>query len=318
MAELQHITEGITGEEAARIIYENDEAVIARAESIDEKKLDKSEYTSADVLAKLLTVGGSGSNLDADKVDGVHIWTGTKTEYEALESKDANTLYVIRGETTYLEILGEAKAYADEKDSALRDELTAADSAVLAAVRGGASDGYNTLKKLQTYIEAINTALSGTDTPDVIDTLNEALAFIREHQSEIESLVNTYVKKSAIADNLTTDDATKVLSARQGIELTRQIGERATAASLNEHVSDTTKHITAGERAGWNAKLDASAYTAADVLAKLKTADGYDSGLVTDFITDRRDATPLGLWTGTKAEYDAVSIKDPRTLYIVL
>lgn len=316
MVELQHITEGITGEEAARIVYENDEAAIAYADSIDEKKLDASDYTAADVLAKLLSVGGSGSNLDADKVDGVHIWTGTKAEYEALESKDANTLYVVRGETTYLEILVEAKAYADEKDSALRDELIAADSAVLAAVRGGASDGYNTLKKLQTYIEAINTALSGTDTPDVIDTLNEALAFIREHRSEIESLVHTYIKKDAIADNLTTDDATKVLSARQGIEITRQIGERATAASLNEHVSDTTKHVTAGERTGWNAKLDASAYTAADVLAKLKTVDGNGSGLEADLLTDQVSGNGLKVWVCSEAQYNASS-KDPNTLYIV-
>lgn len=65
-------------------------------------------------------------------------------------------------------------------------------------------------------------------------------------------------------------------------------------------------------------KLDAVNYTAADVLAKLLTVSGYGSKLVSDFIADRRDATALGVWTGTQSEYDAVAIKDPRTLYIVL
>lgn len=65
-------------------------------------------------------------------------------------------------------------------------------------------------------------------------------------------------------------------------------------------------------------KLDAANYTAADVLEKLLTVAGYGSRLVADFIADRKDATALGVWTGTQSEYDAVAIKDPRTLYIVL
>lgn len=35
-------------------------------------KLDSSSYTASDVLTKLLTVDGSGSNLDADLLDGQH------------------------------------------------------------------------------------------------------------------------------------------------------------------------------------------------------------------------------------------------------
>jgi hypothetical protein len=37
-----------------------------------ELKLDSSSYTAADVLSKLLTVDGSGSGLDADKLDGLN------------------------------------------------------------------------------------------------------------------------------------------------------------------------------------------------------------------------------------------------------
>lgn len=65
-------------------------------------------------------------------------------------------------------------------------------------------------------------------------------------------------------------------------------------------------------------KLDAANYTAADVLAKLLAVDGYGSKLVSDFIADRKDASALGFWSGTQSEYNAIAIKDPRTIYIVL
>lgn len=49
-------------------------------------KLDTSTYTAADVLTKLLTVDGTGTGLDADKVDGFNIST-------ASSGTDANTIY---------------------------------------------------------------------------------------------------------------------------------------------------------------------------------------------------------------------------------
>ena len=138
-----------------------------------------------------------------------------------------------------------AKDYADEREAVIRTDFEQGDADALAeaakelaeaiaVLKGDASADYDTLKKLQTRIEAINEAISGTATPDTIDTLNEALAFIREHQGEIESLVNTYVKKEAIANDLTTDDATQVLSAAQGVALKALID--AVTASLSGYV----------------------------------------------------------------------------------
>ena len=49
-------------------------------------KLASSSYTAADVLSKLLTVDGTGTGLDADKVDGFNIST-------ASSGTDANTIY---------------------------------------------------------------------------------------------------------------------------------------------------------------------------------------------------------------------------------
>jgi len=53
---------------------------------------------------------------------------------------------------------------------------------------------------------------------------------------------------------------------------------------VDEHKTDDIKHITSTERTIWNNKLDASAYTAADVLVKVKTVDGDGSGLDADMV----------------------------------
>ncbi|NLX81591.1 MAG: hypothetical protein GXZ03_08520, partial [Proteiniphilum sp.] len=58
----------------------------------------------------------------------------------------------------------------------------------------------------------------------------------------------------------------------------------ALASDLTAHLGDNVKHITNAERTAWNNKLNASAYTAADVLAKVKTVDGDGSGLDADLL----------------------------------
>ena len=51
-------------------------------------KLDATEYTAADVLAKLLTVDGTGSGLDADTLDGNH--AETANEASRIVARDEN------------------------------------------------------------------------------------------------------------------------------------------------------------------------------------------------------------------------------------
>lgn len=88
---------------------------------------------------------------------------------------------------------------------------------IIGEIQGGQVDaGYNTLLKLQNKLQAVENAINGDDGDALIETLQEALGFINQHKGDIESLVNTYIKKTSIADNLTTDDATYVLSAKQG------------------------------------------------------------------------------------------------------
>ncbi|TLP67082.1 hypothetical protein FEE96_06970 [Parasedimentitalea maritima] len=59
-----------TLKELADELSDNDNAIAALTSLIG-TKLNASSYTAADILAKLLTVDGAGSGLDADKLDGL-------------------------------------------------------------------------------------------------------------------------------------------------------------------------------------------------------------------------------------------------------
>lgn len=84
----------------------------------------------------------------------------------------------------------------------------------------GASDEYNTLKKIQDKIVELRTEMEsqlyGDDGGDVLKTLEQALKFLNQYKDFIVEIPDNYVNKQDIVDNLNTDDPTKVLSARQG------------------------------------------------------------------------------------------------------
>lgn len=85
---------------------------------------------------------------------------------------------------------------------------------------GGASDEYNTLKRIQTKIEELRaemeSQLYGDDGGTVLKTLEQALKFLNQYKDFIVDIPENFVNKQDIVDNLTTDDPTKVLSAKQG------------------------------------------------------------------------------------------------------
>lgn len=81
---------------------------------------------------------------------------------------------------------------------------------------GGASDEYNTLKRIQTKIEELRAKIYGDDGGTVLKTLEQALKFLNQYKDFIVDIPDNFVSKQDIVDNLTTDDPTKVLSAKQG------------------------------------------------------------------------------------------------------
>ena len=81
---------------------------------------------------------------------------------------------------------------------------------------GGASDEYNTLKRIQTKIEELRAKIYEDDGGTVLNTLEQALKFLNQYKDFIVDIPENFVIKQDIVDNLTTDDPTKVLSAKQG------------------------------------------------------------------------------------------------------
>lgn len=109
------------------------------------------------------------------------------------------------------------------------------------------------------------------------DQLSEVIALIENNKGTLESLTTSKVNVSDIVDNLTTNNASKVLSAKQGVliknlidaleielndhtheiadvsGLQNTLDKKALVSDLTSHTSDTTKHITSTERMDWNA-----------------------------------------------------------------
>lgn len=110
---------------------------------------------------------------------------------------------------------------ADIPDTIARVQWTLdqIDKAIIELI-GGASDEYNTLKKIQDKIVELRTEvesqLYGDDGGEVLKTLEQALKFLNQYKDFIVDIPDNYVNKQDIVDNLNTDDPTKVLSARQG------------------------------------------------------------------------------------------------------
>lgn len=71
-------------------------------------------------------------------------------------------------------------------------------------------------------------------------------------------------------------------------------------STLTAHTADTTVHVTAADKTAWNAKADASTtYTKTEV-------DNIVSSI-----------TAVQIWCGTEAQYNAIAVKDPDTLYLI-
>lgn len=122
---------------------------------------------------------------------------------------------------------------------------------------GGASDEYNTLKRIQTKIEELRaemeSQLYGDDGGTVLKTLEQALRFLNQYKDFIVDIPDNFVSKQDIVDNLTTDDPTKVLSAKQGKILSDTLTNYFESA-MQSIRTETDRAINAENRI--EAKLD--------------------------------------------------------------
>lgn len=141
---------------------------------------------------------------------------------------------------------------ADIPDTIARVQWTLdqIDKAIIELI-GGASDEYNTLKKIQDKIVELRTEvesqLYGDDGGEVLKTLEQALKFLNQYKDFIVDIPDNYVNKQDIVDNLNTDDPTKVLSARQGKVLSETLTNYFDSAMASIR-AETNRAINAENR----------------------------------------------------------------------
>lgn len=131
------------------------------------------------------------------------------------------------------------------------DKIEEAVNTVMGDIVDGASDEYNTLKKIQDKIVELRTEvesqLYGDDGGEVLKTLEQALKFLNQYKDFIVDIPDNYVNKQDIVDNLNTDDPTKVLSARQGKVLSETLTNYFDSAMASIR-AETNRAINAENR----------------------------------------------------------------------
>lgn len=95
----------------------------------------------------------------------------------------------------------------------------------------------------------------------------------------------------------------------------------ATITNFNAHSGNTNIHVTASEKSTWNNKSDFSGNyndltNKPTIPAEQIQSDWNQTNAASkDFIKNK--PTIPSIWSGTKAQYDAIGIKDPNTIYLI-
>ena len=180
----------------------------------------------------------------------------------------------------------------------------------------GASTDYDTLKKVQTKIEDLRSEMEsqlyGDDGSGIFKTLEQVLDFLNEYKDFIVDIPNNFVSKTDIIDNLTTDDATKVLSARQGKILSETLTNYFDSA-MRSIRSETDRATNAENRI--EAKLDD------EITRSTNKDENHDSRLNALEGKSHTQNTDLGTTNSTfqlkyntgnkiKHESDAISVRN--------
>lgn len=237
-------------------------------------KLDTSAYTAADVLAKLLTVDGASSGLDADLLDGQHgayylAWSNITgaPDFASLyaASSHSHAIGDITGLQTALDNAGQVPIDSPNftgnptaptqaaNDNSTKLATTGYVDTALGSLPGGGATNLSGLSDVTVTSPSEGDILRRNGTEFVNTTLQE---------SDIPSLPTSKLTSG------TLDDA------------------RVAESNVTQHESALTvaESQVTGLTAALAAKLDAAGYTAADVLAKLLTVDGSGTGLDADTV----------------------------------
>lgn len=111
----------------------------------------------------------------------------------------------------------------------------------LASVRGAAPASYDTLGKIAAKIAILDAMLFSGDVN--MDTIQEIVTAVTTNKGLFDSLAASKVSKTSIVNNLTTSDATGVLSAFQGVTIKAALDALSSKVSSNDVLLDTTQKV---------------------------------------------------------------------------
>src|ERR1041384_5412776 len=211
----------------------------------------------ADILEKLLTVDGPGSGLNADLLDGFN-----SSAFAA--AIHAHAISDVTG----------LQAALDAKAALVHTHAIADVTGLQAALDAKLNASSFTAAAVLTLLLTVDGSGSGLDA-DTLDGMSSAAFAAASHthaQSDVTGLTAALAAKLDASAYTAADVLSKLLTvdgAGTGLDADLLDGMSSSAFALASHahaIADVT-----GLQSALNAKLDASSYTAADVLTKLLT-----------------------------------------------
>lgn len=281
--------------------YASGKAVADAYNALNNSKLNASSYTAADVLAKLKTVDGTGSGLDADLLDGQHgsyyrAWVNL-TGVPATASRWPDFAEVTGKPATYPPSSHThddryyTKAQGDGRYAGIARDIKNATALGTSAL--------NTITEPGFYYQSANANASTAGNYPVLlaGTLIVTMA---------AGVVQTYIPygtpgiiytrgyygSSWSGWAATYSTANKPSSADVGLS---NLQNWSYSHSYTDATGGATRYASGKAVAdAYNAlnssKLNAASYTAADVLAKVKSVDGTGSGLDAELLDGQHGA----------------------------
>lgn len=220
----------------------------------------------------LLSKGGTPTAmLESNTKSAQKFWRGSKAEYDAIEFKDPNTMYIVTdgnassneednnlkntlnshiNDFTIHVTPGEKKAW-DEKAS-----IAYVDSII--TTHNSANDSHNDIRfSLDDLTTRLNALANSSD--EELDQLAEIVAYIKSNKELIDAITTNKISVDDIVTDLITNLDNKVLSASQGVALKGLIDEvvvniGSIEEQLNLHIDDLDVHVTVQDKENWNSK----------------------------------------------------------------
>lgn len=167
-----------------------------------------------------------------------------------------------------------------------------------------------------TGISIENDVISVTATSPTVDayTKAETNALLAQKQNNLTAGTGISIQNDVISVTATSPTVDAYTKAESDAKF-------ATITNFNSHSGNTNVHVTASEKSTWNNKSDFSGNyndltNKPTIPAEQIQSDWNQTNTASkDFIKNK--PTIPSIWTGTKAQYDAIGIKDPNTIYLI-